>query len=628
MMEGESKKSRDRTPSKPLLESIETQESPDQSSDSDTESADPTFKCIPCLRLFNTDAELKKHERTQTHQKKVDNTVRRKKEASPRIPSGASEHGTNEKSTKRVRDHTQSDTESTNRIGKKPKEENAQYITASLTTSNGKIIPDSALALKCEDWDCLEKGEIPRPKPAHNSIVFCVPCEKELQNDYSLDKHVNGENHRRHMVAWRKASRTFPTTPQKSNLLTESLQPEISPRQKSFFLAQATHTQAIALSVEDSPNNGASFVSPTKTPISTVAEKIKQPGATSQNQSETAPHAPNTTQDNSPSETLRRTEKSNSDQTPKICSNPSAQAFTTSDPGGEMRREEKNFLIKGNPRTEEELKKSKAQKVHQQLEKLIFSAQLLHPNFELKENAFIMISIIQELFPEIPMGRNDDWSVEDVYGKKIAQGIERILLGDHGPYVEFTKPEATLRGGETSHAKFFRLFFSAEGKTRVYHQLRKADMSTPPAGLFSTKNRRIGPYADYRPGYYYVSLFECQLRDKAGISTKPWEKKGQALTLWQRAFPPPLAPENTQSSSPAPSGSGARRSNPAPSSTGTSVSEGQIAKAASSTGYVNTCANPNTSAAVSCPSCNAKFEGIPAAARLVWCRNCKVAIMM
>jgi len=60
------------------------------------------------------------------------------------------------------------------------------------------------------------------------------------------------------------------------------------------------------------------------------------------------------------------------------------------------------------------LKKSKAQKVQQQLEKLIFSAQLLHPNFELKENAFIMISIIQELFPEIPMGRNDDWSVEDV----------------------------------------------------------------------------------------------------------------------------------------------------------------------------------------------------------------------
>jgi hypothetical protein len=83
MMEGESKKSRDRTPSKPLLESIETHESPDQSSDSDTESADPAFKCIPCLRLFNTDAELKKHEKTQTHQNKVDNTVRKKKEVTP-----------------------------------------------------------------------------------------------------------------------------------------------------------------------------------------------------------------------------------------------------------------------------------------------------------------------------------------------------------------------------------------------------------------------------------------------------------------------------------------------------------------------------------------------------------------
>lgn len=70
MMEGESKKSRDRTPSKPLLESIETQESPDQSSDSDTESADPTFKCIPCLRLFNTDAELKNMKEPRLTKKK------------------------------------------------------------------------------------------------------------------------------------------------------------------------------------------------------------------------------------------------------------------------------------------------------------------------------------------------------------------------------------------------------------------------------------------------------------------------------------------------------------------------------------------------------------------------------
>ena len=88
------------------------------------------------LKAFQNRVRAKKHDSTQAHKKKVEAREKRKKEASPRIPSGASEHRTNEKSTKRVRDHTQNDTESTNRIGKKPKEENAQYITASLTTSN------------------------------------------------------------------------------------------------------------------------------------------------------------------------------------------------------------------------------------------------------------------------------------------------------------------------------------------------------------------------------------------------------------------------------------------------------------------------------------------------------------
>ncbi len=70
MMEGETKKVRERTPSKSLLESIESQESPDSNSDSETEATDPNFKCAPCLRLFYTDMELKKHEKTITHKKK------------------------------------------------------------------------------------------------------------------------------------------------------------------------------------------------------------------------------------------------------------------------------------------------------------------------------------------------------------------------------------------------------------------------------------------------------------------------------------------------------------------------------------------------------------------------------
>ena len=72
MMEGETKKVRERTPSKSLLESIESQESPDSNSDSETEATDPNFKCDPCLRLFYTDIKLKRHEKTIAHQKKAE----------------------------------------------------------------------------------------------------------------------------------------------------------------------------------------------------------------------------------------------------------------------------------------------------------------------------------------------------------------------------------------------------------------------------------------------------------------------------------------------------------------------------------------------------------------------------
>jgi hypothetical protein len=162
-----------------------------------------------------------------------------------------------------------------------------------------------------------------------------------------------------------------------------------------------------------------------------------------------------------------------------------------------------------------------------------------------------MLKIVKKLFPEIPTGRNDDWSIEDVYGRRLAQGVERIMLGDHGPYVEFRKLDAKLHGGSESNAKFFKLYFSAEGKTRIYHQMRSVDSSAPPSGPFSIDNKRAGGYADYRPGFCYINLFECQLRNRAGVSTKPWQQKHEALTLWLQEFPLPVAPQKAPSHPPA-----------------------------------------------------------------------------
>ena len=47
-----------------------------------------------------------------------------------------------------------------------------------------------------------------------------------------------------------------------------------------------------------------------------------------------------------------------------------------------------------------------------------------------------------------------------------------------------------------------------------------------------------------------MRVFECQLRNKAGVSMKLWEKKLETQKLWYRAFPPPA--ETIQAPTPAP----------------------------------------------------------------------------
>ena len=103
----------------------------------------------------------------------------------------------------------------------------------------------------------------------------------------------------------------------------------------------------------------------------------------------------------------------------------------------------------------------------EKFEKEIEFAQRLHPHFKLEKNGIEMIKILEKLFPELPIGRDGEVAIEDAHGKRIATGIERILLGDHDPYFEFLNLECALRGGTPSKSRYFRRFFSANEKTRV-----------------------------------------------------------------------------------------------------------------------------------------------------------------
>lgn len=111
-------------------------------------------------------------------------------------------------------------------------------------------------------------------------------------------------------------------------------------------------------------------------------------------------------------------------------------------------------------------------------------------------------------------------------GQIFAVGYERVVYGDHGPYVEFRREQirCTLQRkfdrDPPSGAYYEWLYPVGEPSVKVYLQRRAVKwLDNPPAGGFMG-NRRDG-YADYRVGMIYVSPFDLV-------------KDGQKVTFWRR----------------------------------------------------------------------------------------------
>lgn len=110
----------------------------------------------------------------------------------------------------------------------------------------------------------------------------------------------------------------------------------------------------------------------------------------------------------------------------------------------------------------------------------------------------------------------------------IAVGYRRVLYGDHGPYLEFTcwqiqwEAFPVVKPKQSSRA-YYDERFTADKHAKAYEQ-RKAvhDRPNPPSDQWSVKNHRHDAgYADYQPGYIYVSadcvqvLRACPSRKRA-----------------------------------------------------------------------------------------------------------------
>eukprot|EP00746_Dinoflagellata_sp_MGD_P086656 gnl/MRDRNA2_/MRDRNA2_34321_c0_seq1.p1 gnl/MRDRNA2_/MRDRNA2_34321_c0~~gnl/MRDRNA2_/MRDRNA2_34321_c0_seq1.p1 ORF type:complete len:363 (+),score=46.69 gnl/MRDRNA2_/MRDRNA2_34321_c0_seq1:210-1298(+) len=99
----------------------------------------------------------------------------------------------------------------------------------------------------------------------------------------------------------------------------------------------------------------------------------------------------------------------------------------------------------------------------------------------------------------------------------LARGYERIVYGDHGPYVEFTKAQVKWDAFPTTIRKhgyaYYDEHWTATRFVQAYEQKRhvRHKPNPPFENRWSAFNNRWDGYADYRPGFVYMSADALQV---------------------------------------------------------------------------------------------------------------------
>lgn len=123
---------------------------------------------------------------------------------------------------------------------------------------------------------------------------------------------------------------------------------------------------------------------------------------------------------------------------------------------------------------------------------------------------------------------NNDTEFYTETGELFAKGYERIVYGDHGPYIEFTKEQIKTKlrsrfGNEDLDRlpdeyeyKYYYVWLSPENvaSLKVYWQVKTVEgLPNAPKrddGKPSKFNRKEG-YANYKRGFYYVNPYDLSV---------------------------------------------------------------------------------------------------------------------
>lgn len=118
----------------------------------------------------------------------------------------------------------------------------------------------------------------------------------------------------------------------------------------------------------------------------------------------------------------------------------------------------------------------------------------------------------------------------------VAVGCQRVVYGDHGPYIEFRPEEVAWNAfGSSRHLEgpdaYYQNYYSWSGGIVAYEQLRAVrHCPNPPPGQWSVWNYRRDGYADYRVGYIYIAADSLSVRG-AALSKEVCLESGENLSF-------------------------------------------------------------------------------------------------
>jgi len=104
----------------------------------------------------------------------------------------------------------------------------------------------------------------------------------------------------------------------------------------------------------------------------------------------------------------------------------------------------------------------------------------------------------------------------------VAKGYERVVIGDRGPYVEFSEDQIVHDSLEIPKDQLWRLhWLQPDPKRRCYYwEFRSTDESFVKVYF----QKRIVNYADYKIDMWYISPFDL-VTDRWSVLVKPLEVK-------------------------------------------------------------------------------------------------------